>query len=52
MWTQPVWLVGLVLLFVVVLATHPERFAQFTSFGGTAGASAGLSLTGVGSRCR
>ncbi|GAA3435734.1 purine-cytosine permease family protein [Kutzneria kofuensis] len=41
-WTQPVWLVGLVLPFVVVLATHPERFGQFTAFGG------GLSLTGVG----
>jgi len=41
-WTQPVWLAGLVLPFIVVLATHPERFGQFTSFGG------GLSLTGVG----
>ncbi|EWM16614.1 cytosine permease [Kutzneria sp. 744] len=41
-WTQPVWLAGLVLPFVVVLATHPERFGQFTTFGG------GLSLTGVG----
>ncbi|MGH3866464.1 MAG: purine-cytosine permease family protein [Pseudonocardiaceae bacterium] len=48
MWTQPVWLVGLALPFMVVLATHPERFAQFASFGGTAGAGAGLSLTGVG----
>ncbi|MFI9385501.1 purine-cytosine permease family protein [Kutzneria sp. NPDC052558] len=41
-WTQPVWLAGLVLPFIVVLATHPEKFGQFTSFGG------GLSLTGVG----
>ncbi|HEY0498675.1 MAG TPA: hypothetical protein VGD48_23235 [Kutzneria sp.] len=41
-WTQPVWIAGLVLPFVVVLATHPEKFGQFTSFGG------GLSLTGVG----
>jgi purine-cytosine permease-like protein len=41
-WTQPVWLAGLVLPFVVVLATHPEKFGQFGSFGG------GLSLTGVG----
>lgn len=32
MWTQ---LVGLALPFVVVLATHLERFAQFASFGGT-----------------
>ncbi|GAA0634246.1 allantoin permease [Kutzneria viridogrisea] len=48
LWTQPVWLVGLVLPFVVVLATHPERFAEFASFGGTQGAGSGLSLTGVG----
>jgi purine-cytosine permease-like protein len=41
-WTQPVWLLGLVLPFVVVLATRPEKFGQFTSFG------PGLSLTGVG----
>jgi purine-cytosine permease-like protein len=41
-WTQPVWIAGLVLPFVVVLVTHPEKFGQFTSFGG------GLSLTGVG----
>jgi purine-cytosine permease-like protein len=41
-WTQPIWLLGLVLPFVVVLVVHPERFGQFTSFGG------GLSLTGVG----
>jgi purine-cytosine permease-like protein len=41
-WTQPVWLAGLVLPFIVVLVTHPEKFGQFTSFGG------GLSLTGVG----
>ena len=41
-WTQPVWLAGLVLPFIVVAVTHPEKFGQFTSFGG------GLSLTGVG----
>jgi purine-cytosine permease-like protein len=41
-WTQPVWIAGLVLPFVVVLATRPEKVGQFTSFGD------GLSLTGVG----
>ncbi|MEV4598632.1 hypothetical protein AB0K15_14610 [Amycolatopsis sp. NPDC049253] len=47
-WTQPLWIAGLVLPFVVVLVREPGRFADFASFGGTEGAGAGFSAVGFG----
>src|SRR5882757_3329063 len=47
-WTQPLWLAGLVLPFVVVLVREPGRFADFAAFGGTEGAGAGFSAIGFG----
>ena len=36
-WTQPLWIAGLVLPFVVVLVREPGKFAEFAHFGGTEG---------------
>ncbi|MZD03609.1 hypothetical protein GTW43_00710 [Streptomyces sp. SID5785] len=47
-WTQPVWLVGLVLPFVVLAFESPGSFAQFTHFGGTEGAGSGFDWLGFG----
>ncbi|KWW97721.1 hypothetical protein C3Y87_19090 [Carbonactinospora thermoautotrophica] len=47
-WTQPLWIVGLILPFVILAVTSPQKFAEFTSFGGTHGAGSGFTLTGFG----
>ena len=47
-WTQPLWIAGLVLPFVVVLVREPGKFAEFAQFGGTEGAGAGFSAVGFG----
>ncbi|GAB3393979.1 purine-cytosine permease family protein [Amycolatopsis echigonensis] len=47
-WTQPLWIAGLVLPFVVVLVREPGRFAEFATFGGTEGAGSGFSAVGFG----
>ncbi|GAA1899056.1 purine-cytosine permease family protein [Streptantibioticus ferralitis] len=47
-WTQPIWLIGMALPFVVLAATAPGKFASFTQFGGTDGAGSGFSLIGYG----
>jgi purine-cytosine permease-like protein len=47
-WTQPLWIAGLVLPFVVVFVREPGRVAEFASFGGTDGAGAGFSAIGFG----
>ncbi|TDU76203.1 hypothetical protein [Streptomyces sp. KS 21] len=47
-WTQPVWLIGLVLPFLVLAFQAPDAWGAFTHFGGTEGAGAGFSWTGFG----
>ncbi|MDT7727284.1 MAG: hypothetical protein QOI21_3860 [Actinomycetota bacterium] len=47
-WTQPVWIAGLILPFVVVAVREPGKIAEFTSFGGTEGAGSGFSAIGFG----
>ncbi|MFI8101846.1 purine-cytosine permease family protein [Streptomyces sp. NPDC086023] len=47
-WTQPVWILGLVLPFVVLAFEAPGSWTEFTHFGGTAGAGSGFSWIGFG----
>ncbi|WP_173476356.1 hypothetical protein [Streptomyces sp. 150FB] len=47
-WTQPVWLIGLVLPFVVLAFNAPDSWGAFTSFGGTEGAGSGFDWIGFG----
>ncbi|MFF3338895.1 purine-cytosine permease family protein [Streptomyces flavidovirens] len=47
-WTQPVWLIGLVLPFLVLAFEAPDAWGEFTSFGGTEGAGSGFSWTAFG----
>ncbi|MET9483843.1 hypothetical protein [Streptomyces sp. NPDC006638] len=47
-WTQPVWLIGLVLPFVVLAFHAPGSWGAFSSFGGTEGAGAGFDWIGFG----
>ncbi|MFG2521648.1 purine-cytosine permease family protein [Streptomyces sp. NPDC048527] len=47
-WTQPVWLIGLVLPFVILAFHAPGSFGDFTHFGGTEGAGSGFSWLGFG----
>ncbi|MFG2878523.1 purine-cytosine permease family protein [Streptomyces sp. NPDC048337] len=47
-WTQPVWLIGLVLPFLVLAFEAPEAWGAFADFGGTEGAGAGFSWIGFG----
>ncbi|QNS04328.1 purine-cytosine permease family protein [Streptomyces xanthii] len=47
-WTQPVWLIGLVLPFVVLAVESPGSFSAFTHFGGTEGAGSGFDWLGFG----
>ncbi|MEU3185216.1 hypothetical protein ABZ707_13585 [Streptomyces sp. NPDC006923] len=47
-WTQPVWIVGMVLPFVVLAFNAPDAWGAFGSFGGTEGAGAGFSWIGFG----
>ncbi|MFI7009071.1 purine-cytosine permease family protein [Streptomyces sp. NPDC050145] len=47
-WTQPVWLIGLVLPFVVLAFESPGSFSAFTHFGGTEGAGSGFDWLGFG----
>ncbi|GLX35309.1 purine-cytosine permease family protein [Streptomyces lavendulae] len=47
-WTQPVWLVGLALPFLVLAFEAPGAWGDFTRFGGTDGAGSGFSWIGFG----
>ncbi|MFJ6939425.1 purine-cytosine permease family protein [Streptomyces sp. NPDC101132] len=47
-WTQPVWILGLVLPFLVLAFEAPGSWAEFTHFGGTEGAGSGFSWIGFG----
>lgn len=47
-WTQPVWIIGMVLPFLVLAFEAPEAWGEFTSFGGTEGAGSGFSWIAFG----
>ncbi|MEV5679964.1 hypothetical protein [Streptomyces sp. NPDC052179] len=47
-WTQPVWIVGMVLPFVVLAFEAPDAWGAFGSFGGTEGAGPGFSWVAFG----
>ena len=47
-WTQPVWIIGMVLPFVVLAFEAPDAWGAFGSFGGTEGAGAGFSWISFG----
>ncbi|MFG2626997.1 purine-cytosine permease family protein [Streptomyces sp. NPDC048473] len=47
-WTQPIWIIGLVLPFVVLAFEAPDAWGAFGSFGGTEGAGSGFSWIGFG----
>ncbi|WP_392672349.1 purine-cytosine permease family protein [Streptomyces sp. LN785] len=47
-WTQPVWIIGLILPFVVLAFEAPDAWGAFGSFGGTEGAGSGFSWIGFG----
>ncbi|CAM5568533.1 allantoin permease [Streptomyces avidinii] len=47
-WTQPVWLIGLVLPFLVLAFEAPDAWGAFAHFGGTQGAGSGFSWIGFG----
>ncbi|MFD3655164.1 purine-cytosine permease family protein [Streptomyces sp. NPDC058620] len=47
-WTQPVWIIGMVLPFVVLAFEAPDAWGDFTSFGGTEGAGSGFSWIAFG----
>ncbi|WP_037573247.1 purine-cytosine permease family protein [Phaeacidiphilus oryzae] len=47
-WTQPVWLLGLVLPFVALAVADPGAYSRFAHFGGTGGGAGGFSWYGFG----
>ncbi|MER6520287.1 purine-cytosine permease family protein [Streptomyces sp. NPDC060334] len=47
-WTQPIWLIGLVLPFLVLAFHAPGSWGAFADFGGTEGAGSGFSWIGFG----
>lgn len=47
-WTQPVWIIGMVLPFVVLAFEAPDAWGAFGSFGGTEGAGPGFSWVAFG----
>jgi purine-cytosine permease-like protein len=47
-WTQPLWIAGLLLPFVVVAIHEPSKLADFATFGGAGGAGSGFSAIGFG----
>ncbi len=48
MWTQPIWLLMLVVPFAFVLARDPGAFAGITHYGGDRGGESGFGLHGFG----
>ncbi|WP_327177761.1 hypothetical protein OG599_22425 [Streptomyces sp. NBC_01335] len=47
-WTQPVWIIGMILPFLVLAFEAPDAWGSFSSFGGTEGAGSGFSWLGFG----
>jgi purine-cytosine permease-like protein len=48
LWTQPIWLVLMVLPLIALTTLQPEAFAGFMSFQGTGNGGAGVNVLGVG----
>jgi purine-cytosine permease-like protein len=48
MWTQPLWLVGMFLPFVVIAISDPAAYSQWTHYGGVAGGNAAFSFVALG----
>jgi signal transduction histidine kinase/DNA-binding NarL/FixJ family response regulator/purine-cytosine permease-like protein len=51
MWTQPLWLVLLLLPYVFVIAKNPEAFSDWTSFVGRSGEGGSFNLLHFGAAC-
>ncbi|MFC1400882.1 MULTISPECIES: cytosine permease [Streptacidiphilus] len=47
-WTQPLWIVGLILPFVILAVHSPHTFSAFTHFGGVHGVGSGFTVMGFG----
>ena len=48
MWTQPLWLVGMFLPFIVIAIQDPAAYEQWTHYGGATGGNAAFSLVALG----
>ncbi len=48
MWTQPLWLVGMFLPFIVIAIEDPAAYSNWTHYGGSSGGSAAFSVVALG----
>jgi purine-cytosine permease-like protein len=48
MWTQPLWLAGMFLPFVVIAISDPSAYSHWTHYGGIAGGNAAFSFVALG----
>jgi purine-cytosine permease-like protein len=48
MWTQPLWLVGMFLPFVVIAIQDPAAYSNWTHYGGASGGNAAFSIVALG----
>jgi purine-cytosine permease-like protein len=48
MWTQPLWLVGMFLPFVVIAISDPAAYSNWTHYGGASGGHAAFSFAALG----
>ena len=51
MWTQPIWLILLVLPYVFVVAKNPSALADWTTFAGREGEAGAFNLLSFGAAC-
>ncbi|WP_199545717.1 cytosine permease [Streptomyces sp. N35] len=47
-WTQPIWIIGMILPFIILAFEAPDAWGAFGSFGGTEGAGSGFDWIGFG----
>ena len=47
-WTQPLWILGLIVPFIILAVHSPHTFSAFTHFGGTHGVGSGFTVMGFG----
>jgi purine-cytosine permease-like protein len=48
MWTQPLWLVGMFVPFIVLAISDPDAYSNFTHYGGLSGGEAAFSFVALG----
>ena len=48
MWTQPLWLIGMFLPFIVIAVADPAAYSNWTHYGGIAGGDAAFSFVALG----